>query len=484
MISRSQRQLADIINFLPDATFVIDKSGTVISWNQAMEKLTGVMASDMIGKNNYEYAIPFYGERRPILIDLAMKFDEDLSNQYEEFHKIGQQVVSEAIIANFRGEDVTLWSIATPLYDQFGWLIGSIESIRDVTARKKTQDALHEALETLKTVMDSLDALVYVCDMETYEILFLNQFGRSIWGEVIGRKCYASLQENQSVPCFFCTNTKIVDSEGNPTGVYNWEFQNTITKKWYHCRDSAIRWIDGRIVRLEIATDITEQKLTENALRKANKQLNLLSGITRHDILNTVNAMQLLVELAKMKIDISPASRDFENLGTAISMIQSKIDFTRVYQDLGTHSPQWIVLQDILSSLKTPHHITIINNSSDIEIFADPLISTVFENLLDNSIRHGKNTSFVMISSMTSNTDLIVVYEDNGSGIPAEEKELIFEQGYGKNTGFGLFFIREILSITGISIRETGQEGIGVRFEIILPDGVWRYRTVDTRGSV
>jgi PAS domain S-box-containing protein len=476
-LTRSERQLADIIDFLPDATFVVDKTGTIIAWNRAIEKMTGVLASDMLGKNNYEYALPFYGERRPILIDLAMQCDTQFPRKYSEFKRDGQQVKSESIIANFRGEDVTLWSIATPLYDQSGRLIGSIESIRDVSERKKTDDALHEALDTLKTVMDSLEAFVYVCDMQTYEILFINRFGRAICGEVIGEKCYRSLQKNQDGPCLFCTNEKIVDEYGNPNGGYVWEFQNTITKRWYQCHDRAIRWIDGRIVRLEISTDITKQKLAEHALKQANRQLNLLSEITRHDILNTVNAMQLLANLVEMKVDITPAAKDFENLETAISVIQSQIEFTRVYQDLGSHNPQWISLHNILTSLPVPQGIRLINNSADIEIFSDPLLNKVFENLLDNSIRHGKTVSTITISSKPGQHDMTIIFEDDGAGIPAAEKEVIFERGYGKNTGFGLFFIREILSITGIIISETGLEGIGVRFEISLPKEMWRYRT-------
>jgi PAS domain S-box-containing protein len=476
-LSRSERRLGDIIDFLPDATFVVDKSGVIIAWNRAIEKMTGIMASEMIGKDDYEYALPFYGERRPILIDLAMRFDAETSKTYTEFRQEGQQVISESIIANFRGQDACLWSIATPLYDQSGLLIGSIESIRDVTERKKIDDALHEALDTLKTVMDSLEAVVYVCDMETHEVLFLNRFGRTILGDVIGRKCYQVLQEGQEEPCLFCTNEKIVDAGGNPSGVFTWEFQNTRTKQWFHCRDSAIRWIDGRIVRLEIATEITERKMAENTIRQANRQLNLLSGITRHDILNTVNAMQLIITLAKMKSDITPIACDIDNLESAIARIQSQIEFTRVYQDLGSHTPQWMSLHTIVLSLNSPPCITLINNSADIEIFSDSLLSKVFENLLDNSVRHGGKTSTVTIWSEPDLPVMKIIYEDDGTGIPACDKELIFERGFGKNTGLGLFFIREILSTTGILISESGSEGAGARFEISLPKAVWRYRS-------
>lgn len=473
---QSQQQLEDIINFLPDATFVVDKAGTIIAWNKAIEKMTGFLASEMIGKANYEYALPFYQERRPILIDLAMQFDPEVADKYREFQRVKQKVISESIIANFKGEEVTLWSIAAPLFDKSGWLIGAVESIRDVTERKRTEDALREALETLNTVMDSIDALIYVSDMKTYEILFINQYGKRVWGDVIGKKCYESLQQNQTSPCSFCTNEILVDKEGEPAGVITREFQNTTSKRWYQCRDSAIRWIDGRIVRMEIATDITERRKGEQALTQANRQLTMLTGITRHDILNSVNAIQMLLELAKGKLDLSPAAKEFEYIETALSLIQSHIEFTRVYEDLGTHAPQWQNIHAIIRACAFQSTLNIIDTADDIEIYADPLLKKVFENLIENSIRHGRSVSTIAISSTLQGTDIQVSYEDDGGGIDPKEKRRIFERGFGKNTGLGLSFICEILSITGISILETGVYGIGARFVITVPEGVWRYQ--------
>lgn len=473
-LARSEQRLYDIIEFLPDATFVVDKEGTVIAWNKAIEKMTGVRASDIIGKGNYEYSLPFYQERRPILIDLAMRSDNNISKSYADFQKDGHMVISESIIANFHGNDVILWSIASPLFDKSGWFTGAIESIRDVTDRKMTENALREAHDTLNTVMDSVDALVYVADMTTHEVLFINQYGKLLSGDVIGNICYRSLQKGFDQPCSFCTNHLLLDVAGNPTGTITWEFQNTITKRWYQCRDSAIRWLDGRIVRLEIATDITEQKAVEYALRQANLQLSMLSGITRHDILNTVNAMQLFLDLAKSKVDTAPAHQEFEQIEQAISLIQSQIEFTRVYQDLGSHLPVWHRLSSLIQAVFSKFSVHVVNTTYDIELYADPMLVKVFENLVDNSIRHGRNVTRIQISSQIHEEQAVILFEDDGAGVSDEEKEQIFERGYGKNTGLGLFFIREILSVTGISIRETGQPGTGARFEFTIPSGIWR----------
>lgn len=129
---------------------------------------------------------------------------------------------------------------------------------------------LHElSYRSIATILDSLDALVYVADMDTYELIFCNKYGRDIWGETQGKICWQVLQEGQDGPCKFCTNGRLLDKDGKPTGVYVWEFQNTIDKHWYQCRDQAISWVDGRIVRMEIATDITQRKLAEEELKAA-----------------------------------------------------------------------------------------------------------------------------------------------------------------------------------------------------------------------
>ncbi|MDD4484994.1 MAG: ATP-binding protein, partial [Methanoregula sp.] len=109
-----------------------------------------------------------------------------------------------------------------------------------------------------------------------------------------------------------------------------------------------------------------------------------------------------------------------------------------------------------------------------IRLLADPMVETVFANLLDNSVRHGEHVTKVRVFSRREGTTLVVVWEDDGIGIAASDKEKIFGRGYGKNTGLGLFLVREVLGLTGIAVRETGEPGKGARFEIIVPEGAYR----------
>lgn len=119
------------------------------------------------------------------------------------------------------------------------------------------------------TILNNIDVIVYVADLKTYEILYINEYTKNLFGDIKGKTCWQSLQIGQNGPCSFCTNDKILTPEGKPASVYHWEFQNTVTGQWFDIRDSAIEWPDGRFVRLEVAADITDRKKVEEELRAA-----------------------------------------------------------------------------------------------------------------------------------------------------------------------------------------------------------------------
>jgi len=138
-----------------------------------------------------------------------------------------------------------------------------------ILERTKVEANFLESKQRLLMVLDSLESLVYVADFETHEILFLNKYGREKFGDILGKTCWQALQKGQTGPCRFCTNDRLVSDE-RPAGQIVWEFQNTLNGRWYECHDQAISWVDGRLVRMEIATDITERKQVEEALEKNN----------------------------------------------------------------------------------------------------------------------------------------------------------------------------------------------------------------------
>jgi PAS domain S-box-containing protein len=158
----SERQQAEIIDFLPDATLVIDRQGKVIAWNRAIEEMTGVPAGDMLGKDDYEYALPFYGSRRPILIDLIFESDETIAKEYYGIiHRKGSLLIAETSLPRPRGKQAVLWGKASPLYDEQGTIIGAIESIRDVTERRDMEDAIRQREQQLDVIMKNLPVSMF-----------------------------------------------------------------------------------------------------------------------------------------------------------------------------------------------------------------------------------------------------------------------------------------------------------------------------------
>lgn len=148
-LKESMKMLVDIINFLPDATFAIDHSGKVITWNHAIEEMTGVKAEDILEKGNYEYAMVFYGVQRPLLIDLVFGFIEKIKKKYIFIKKEGNTLLAEADVP-VRGIPHTLWAKAGPLYDSNGHIIGAIETVRDITYRKHMEEALRSIYSELE----------------------------------------------------------------------------------------------------------------------------------------------------------------------------------------------------------------------------------------------------------------------------------------------------------------------------------------------
>lgn len=141
----AQQRLADTIDFLPDATLVIDREGRIIAWNHAIEEMTGIKAQDMLGKGNYEYALPFYGERRPILIDLVSESLEDLEKKYAAIQRKGDILTGETYVSSLGGGGIYLAATASALRDANGQSVGAIELIRDITARKHAEEELEKA---------------------------------------------------------------------------------------------------------------------------------------------------------------------------------------------------------------------------------------------------------------------------------------------------------------------------------------------------
>ncbi len=236
---------------------------------------------------------------------------------------------------------------------------------------------------------------------------------------------------------------------------------------------------EGKLIMIH---DITEIYRYQEALKQANKKINLMSNITRHDILNQVNVLsgytELIAETLPVDVRGDPRiGKYLKNLNKGIETIHNQIIFTKDYQELGVVSPTWQSISYVAKEAAfafSGQGLKFSIEESGLEVYADPLFRKVFHNLFDNSITHGENVTEISVNFRRVAESVVIEVKDNGVGVSPVMKELIFEKSVGKNTGLGLFLVRGILFITGMEIKETGIEGKCARFEITVPPGNWR----------
>jgi PAS domain S-box-containing protein len=362
--------------------------------------------------------------------------------------------------------------------DEMSRLALEIDPVYEKLAESRVQ--LQQSEERYRTLAESSQDFIYIIDTKD-RITYVNSFAAVAIGmskeELIGKprsQLFPALEGERQRE-----NIEKVIATGKPLKI-----ESNLPMQ------SGDRWADTLLVPLRdrnnvitgvmgVTRDITQRKKAEEALSQTNKKLNLLSSITRHDILNQLTALRTYLELS-LDYTKDPDLTSFILKEEKIAaIIDQQISFTRDYQQMGVNAPTWQMVQEIVSWTIQPLSVGTVKVSidcPDLEVYADPMFEKVFYNLVENALRYGgESLSQIHISSTTTTGGLIISVEDDGAGIPEGDKERIFERGFGKNTGFGLFLSREILGITGMTITETGIFGKGARFEILVPEGIYRF---------
>jgi len=229
----------------------------------------------------------------------------------------------------------------------------------------------------------------------------------------------------------------------------------------------------GKLVRIRDVTDIVR---TDEEMRRAEKLLSILNSITRHDIRNQLISLE--GHLSLMKTEDPALKRHLEASIRSAHAIEDQLEFAKDYQEIGGKAPVWQSIDDTVGDIKRSLDLKNINvrlETGCVEILADPLFGKVFYSLIDDSLMHGGHVANISFKISKNEEGLDIIYEDDGIGIRDVKKEIIFEKGYGKNTGLGLFLSREILRISNMSIVENGVEGKGARFVIRVPKGRYRF---------
>ncbi len=433
-------------------------------------------------------------EEYPLSELLRFVHDDDRDMLQSVFASLSQGV-HEAVSHEFRIKNPKEGYIWVYLrgkitgYDESGIPTSMAGAVTDITRRKESEQKLLESENFNRGLVTSLPDYLMIYD-QYGTILYVNESSsramRTVNGDIIGKNILDFIPPEMRSFVKVQSEKRIRGERLEPYEVRIMRSDNSFIDA--EVQATSILY-EGSPAVLAVLTDITERKRNEedlaryaetlkgtvDALASANKKLNLLSNVTRHDILNQVHIiMSYLALLQEYSID-PDIEHLLEKIAHAVGFIQRHIEFTRNYQDIGVHSPVWQKPGDIIRKLDFEGKRVNIELDT-IEMYADPLLPKVFENLLDNTLRHGLNVSTISVRyEIQPDNRLLLVWEDDGAGIAEDAKTRIFERGYGKNTGLGLFLIKEILSLSGITIYESGEKGRGARFCLLIPEDKYRF---------
>jgi len=461
-ILRAKNEWERTFDAVPDMIAIIDRNHRIVRVNRSMAERLGMAPDQVVGRACYELV---HRHTHPLEICPHSRLILDGNPHSAEIHE-----------ENLNGDfQVTV----SPLHNPSGEVIGSVHILHDITESKRTQEAIADRERFLNRLLETISNPIFYKDKNGVFLGCNSSFEKYLGlkkDQIIGKTVY-DIAPRDLADIYYQKDNELFTSPGSQVYESRVRYADgtlhdvIFTKSTFTDRDGRTEGLVGVIL------DITDRKQWETALQQANKKLNMLSSITRHDILNQLMGLLAFIELSR-EMETSAEIRGFiDKEEQAADAIRRQIEFTRYYQDIGVQVPRWHDLEktvrDSVSQLNLAG-VTLEINLPATEIYADPLIEKVFYNLVENSLRHGGGVSRISFSEQETPEGLVVSYTDNGVGIPPEDKSRLFQKGFGKNTGLGLFLSREILSITGLSIRETGSPGTGVRFEIIAPDGNYR----------
>jgi len=480
-LKESEAQYRTIIENMQDLFYRTDLQGNITMVSPRGARLAGYASPDvLIGRNAARdiYADP--KERDRFLAVLAEKGE-----------------VNDCPVTLNAGDGTIRFATASShfYYDSHGKVLGVEGILHDVTERTRAEDALKESEAKFKTLFESAGDAIFIMDRHVF--LDCNKRTEEIFGcsrdQIIGHSPSDFSPERQPDGQF---STEKVKEKIDPAFSGENQFFYWVHVKYdstpFNAEVSLNRvMLEGNYYLQAIVRDITDRKVAEEqallatelrkfsvSLATANKKLTLLSSITRHDINNQLGLLMGFLAILKKK-QPDPSFNDyFQKIATTAQRISAMIQFTMDYELVGVNAPIWqdcSTLVDTAAKQAPLGQITVKNDiPAGMEVLSDPLIVKVFYNLMDNAVRYGKKITTIRFSVEERDDNHVVMCEDDGDGVLAEEKEKIFERGFGKNTGLGLALSREILNITGITLKETGEPGKGARFEIVVPMGAYR----------
>ena len=458
-LAESEKRLKSYIENAPDGVFIADETGRYLEVNPAACRITGYKKEELLAMH-----IPDL---------LAPESLEEGAKHSKELLSSGQGSVE----LRFRHKDGSLryWSVDAVRLSPTRF----IGFVKDITGRRQSEEALRQSEEKYRGIFDESVAAVYVFDNKK-NFINSNKAGLDLLGYSREELLQLSIPDVDADPVVVLPAHQELLSGGR---LINYEHRlrrkdGTIISVINN--SSPLMDHHGNVVgMISTLIDITERRKAEDALRRVNQKLNVLSQLTRTELTSQIFLLDGYVEMAKSYA--AGQDRIIEALQKgekAIRLLRGTIAYSKDYQDMGVTPPVWQNVKRTMLFGLSHLPVSNINHSLEtetLEVFADPLLEKACQRLFENSLAHGGHVTRIRVWHAVTSDGVNFVFEDDGVGIPVEKKEQIFlHDGDTRTSVRGLFFIREILDITGITITETGEPGKGARFEMKVPNGMWR----------
>ena len=507
-LRESRQLLSDIIDFLPDATFVIDREGKVITWNRAMEEMTGIDAPEILGKGNYEYALPFYGERKPILIDLVLESRSEIEQDYGELTRTETAIAGEAYTPGLRGSETYLFGKASPLVDSRGNIVGAIESIRDITERKLMEKAVAEAEAKYRGIFENALMGIFQSTPDG-RFLSLNPALARILGydspeEVLNNvddisvKLYVNPGRRAELLRLIEERTVIQDFEVQ-------FLRKDKSLAWITLNIHSVRDAQGNIICLEgIVQDITDSKLLASQLNQAQKMeaIGTLAGGIAHDF---NNILAPIIGYSEISLSAVPEdSRLHQNIEQILlsgirarELVKQILTFSRKTEQERKPVQVSLLVKETLKLLRSSLPSTIEirrdleEDAMDSTVMADPIqIHQVLMNLCTNAAHAMRERGGVLsvalkneeiasgtrgnIVDLAPGAYLRLSVADTGHGFDEATRQRIFDpyfttKGPSEGTGLGLAVVYGIVENLSGAITVFSKPGQGTTFDVYLP---------------
>lgn len=502
----ANQQLNDIIEFLPDATFVIDKEKKIVAWNRAIEEMTGVSKKDMIGRGGRVWTIPFYGVARRHLLDLLDTRDPELESKYQCLRRKGNVISGEAFLpCVWGGRGAYIFAMVAPLFDAHGNPAGAIESIRDVTEQKLAQDALAQAEENYRCIFENAMMGIFQVSTEG-RIISANPAFARILGYDSPEDLLGTVTDFPQQICVYpdC-RSKLLRLASERDFVEEFELQfyrQNGSIAWMSINIRFVRDKNGGIAFLEgTAQDISARKDLESQLFQAQKMeaIGTLAGGIAHDFNNILGAIVGFVELTKLGVEEKKLrgymDQALHACNRAKDLIRRILTFSRTGKQEKKPVNLATLIEDTLKMLRATLPATIEINpiiaSGVSGVLADRTqISRVLLNLCTNAAQAMHETGGVLTISLANcemapnsaqhHPDLSpgpyvrLSVSDTGVGIDPILLNRIFDPFFstkekGQGTGLGLSVVYGIIKDCGGTVTVQSRLGEGSMFTVYLP---------------